>query len=281
MMASNVLYNLLREHSAIDAENLDRLMDELKQKDDARALGRLVLRDRLLGFYELMHLALTYDLFPRTQVLLKRLTEARKHHQVIKPQPHTTRYKLGNKTLMPSESLVLTNPSLTLSIPKPNLASYPESGSDERQVVEMAVELIRLGQYPEAEMFLVDAQDEFAQSLRIKALLIWLYMLCRCYDEAVLPYQQGLDLAPQDPILLEYAGLIEQVRNKHLLAIRFFQKLLQQPKVKASWHLLLGVSLEKARLPDEARDHYQRYLEGGKNAKLLGFAKQRLNVLTH
>ncbi|WP_157954374.1 tetratricopeptide repeat protein [Saccharospirillum mangrovi] len=280
-MASNVLYNLLREHSKVDAQSLDRLMDELKHKDDARALGRLVLRERLLGFYELMHLALTYDLFPRTQTLLKRITEARKSHQVIKPQQHTTRYKLGNKTLMPSESLVLTNPNLTLSIPKPNLARYPESGSDERQVVEMAVELIRLGQYPEAEMFLIDAQDEFAQSLRIKILLIWLYMLCRHYDEAVEPYQQGLDLAPQDPSFLEYAGLIEQARNKHLLAINFFQKLVQQPKIKASWHLLLGVSLEKARLPDEAREHYQRYLNGGKNAKLLGFAKQRINALTH
>lgn len=278
-MATNPLYNILLEHSDIDAKALDQLVSQLEYKNDARALGRLVLRDRLIGFYDLMSLALTYDLFPRTQSLLKRLTEAREKHQVIKPQEHTSRYKLGNATLIPSEALVLNNPNLSVPIPKPNLARYPESGSDERQVVEMAVELIRLGQYQEAEMFLIDAQDEFAMSLRIKILLIWLYLLCQFYDEAVTPYQQGLDLAPQDPMLLEYAGLTEQARNKHLLAIHFFQKLVQQPKVKASWHLLLGVSLEKAKLPNEASSHYRRYLEGGKNAKLLSFAKQRLNYL--
>ncbi|PTY39015.1 hypothetical protein BGP77_09700 [Saccharospirillum sp. MSK14-1] len=278
-MAINSLHNILLEHSDIDPKALDRLLGELQYKDDARGLGRLVLRDRLIGFYDLMNLALNYDLFPRTQTMLKRLAEAREKHQIIKPQEHTTRYKLGNTTIMPSEALVLINPNLTIPIPKPNLARYPESGSDERQVVEMAVELIRLGQYPEAEMFLIDAQDEFAQSLRIKLLLIWLYLLCQYYDDAVEPYQQGLDLAPQDPMLLEYAGLTEQARNKHLLAIHFFQKLVQQPKIKASWHLLLGVSLEKARLPDEAGSHYRRYLEGGKNAKLLSFAKQRLNYL--
>ncbi|MFG1497630.1 hypothetical protein ABMA57_13435 [Saccharospirillum sp. HFRX-1] len=278
-MATNPLHSILLEHSSIDPQALDRLLEELEYKSDARALGRLVLRDHLIGFYELMNLTLNYDLFPRTQSLLKRLAQAHEKYQVIEPQKHTTRYKLGNATILPSEVLILTSPDLNIPIPKPNLARYPDSGSDERQVVEMAVELIRLGQYPEAEMFLIDAQDEFAQSLRIKVLLIWLYLLCKFYDEAVIPYQQGLDLAPQDPILLEYAGLTEQARNKHLLAIHFFQKLLQQPKIKASWHLFLGRSLEKARLPDEAGSHYRRYLKDGKNAKLLSFAKQRLNYL--
>lgn len=278
-MATNSLQSILLKHSNIDPKALDRLVNELEHKSDARALGRLVLRDRLIGFYDLMNLALNYDLFPRTQVLLKRLTEAREKYQTIEPKEHTTRYKLGNTTVMPSEVLSFTNPSLSVPIPKPNLSRYLESGSDERQVVEMAVELIRLGQYPEAEMFLIDAQDEFAQSLRIRVLLIWLYLLCQFYNEAVKPYQEGLDLAPHDPMLLEYAGLIEQARNKHLLAIHFFQKLVHQPKTKASCHLLLGVSLEKARLPDEASTHYRRYLENGKNAKLLSYAKQRLNYL--
>lgn len=278
-MATNVLYNILLKQTQLDRTKLDKLMGELKHKDDSREFGKLVLRERLLGFYELMSLAFTYDLFPRTQSLLKRLTEARERSQVIKPERHTTRYKLGNATLLPSESLVLTNPNLTLSVPKPNLSRYLDNGSDERQVVEMAVELIRLTQYPEAEMFLIDAHDEFPQSLRIKTLLIWLYMLCRSYDDAGAICQQALDLAPRDPALLEYAGLVEQARNKHLLAINYFQKLLQQPKIKASWHLLLGVSLEKARLPEDASAHYRFYLKAGNNAKLLSFAKQRLNYL--
>lgn len=277
-MASNRLYQVLLEHSAIEQARLDSLISNLSDKSDARALGAVVVQKGLLTFPEIMDLALNHDLIPKSKVLLKRLAKVRSQQRVIKPQQHVTRYKLTEDETV-SEQIELQGKQLVVTIPRPDLTRYSAISSDERQVVEMAVELVNIGQYQEAEMFLIDAQGEFPSSVRVPVVLIWLYLLCQRFNEASQVCISAMAVNRQDINLLEFAGLTEQTLGKHLRAINCYQRLTLLPKVKPVWYLLLAVSLEQAKLTADASLNYRIFVSLSPPDALRTYAAGRLQHL--
>lgn len=277
-MATNRLYQVLIEHSGLDRGTLDSLVADLDDPDDARALGSRVVERGLMSFSAIMELALTHDLFPRTEAVLKRLTEARRRHQVIKPQKHSTRYKLsGDEHVV--ETLDIKQAGVSVPIPQPNLSLYSAISTDERQVVEMAVELVNIRQYQEAEMFLIDARDEFPGSVRVSVVLIWLYLRCHCLTEARTICASALTKQRDDVNLMEFAGLADQALGKHLLAINHYHKLICLPRAKPIWYLLLAISLERARLYMDAGHNYRIFMSLSSPDDLRTYAESRLNHL--
>ncbi|GGX44965.1 hypothetical protein GCM10007392_09710 [Saccharospirillum salsuginis] len=277
-MATSRLYQVLSEHSKLDPEVLDALQAELEDPSDGRALGELIVRRGLMSFYEMMSFALKHDLFQKTEAVLKRMAEARKHHQVIKPQQHVSRYKLSEDEKL-KEEVTLPGRSLKLTIPRPNLGRYSAISTDEKQVVEMAVELVNIGQLQEAEMFLIDASEEFPNSVRVKVVLVWLYFMCQQYKLARDVCAKAQREHPSDINLVEYLGLLEQSLGKHLSAVNHYQRLTLLPKVKPVWYLLLGLSLEHAGLRQDAIINYRMYVNLGQQEELIHYVNQRLQVL--
>lgn len=273
----NPLYDILIKHSTLEAEQLDPLMAELRDPEDGRALGTLVIREGLMSFGDVMELSLTHGLFVRAAAVLRRLQEARKGRTLIKPQTHKGRYKVkdGQAGL---QKLTLAE-GLTMGIIDPDLDAYRNINTDERQVVEMAMELVRIEQYQEAEMFLIDARSEFPGSARVPLVLTWMYLRCGLLDEAREVGLQAVRDYPSDIQIVEQMGLIEQSLGKHLLAVNHFQKLVLLPRVKPVWYLLLALSLERARLRTDATSNYKIYLSVARQADLKAFAEQRLQEL--
>lgn len=277
-MKSNRLYQVLLEHSNIEQARLDSLLSNLEDKNDARALASLVVQRGLLSFSDIMRLVLDHDLTPRSKGCLERLAKARSQHQVIKPKQHVTRYKLGDDDVI-SEQITLKPQELVVPIPRPDLTRYASISTDERQVVEMAVELVNVGQYSEAEMFLIDARDEFPDSVRVPVVLIWLYLLTHHFREAREVCTLAQKVNRTDINLTEFAGLTDQALEKHLLAINHYQQLTLLPKTKPIWYLLLAFSLEHARLPMDAGLNYRIFISLSKPDELRTYATRRLNKL--
>ncbi|MHA7880424.1 MAG: tetratricopeptide repeat protein [Saccharospirillum sp.] len=273
----NPLYHILIEHGPLTAEQLDPLVAELKDPEDGRALGALVIRDGLMSFGDVMDLALTHGLFVKAAEVLRRLQQARKGRTVIKPQQHSARYRIAEDATEQT-TLTLTE-GLTLDIIEPDLDAYQNINTDERQVVEMAMELVRIRQFQEAEMFLIDARSEFQASARVPLVLSWLYLRCGLPREARAVSLQAVRDFPSDIQIVEQMGLIEQCLGKHLLAVNQFQKLVLLPRVKPIWYLLLGLSLERARLRTDAVSNYRIFLGVSRQAELTAFAEQRLAEL--
>lgn len=276
-MVSNRLYRVLLEHSNIEPARLDDLMTQLKDKSGARALGALVVQKGFLSFSAIMELALLHDLIPKSRRLVERLEKYRSKHRIIKPQHHKTRYKLDQDETV-SEQIELDK-NLTVPIPRPDLTRYHAISTDERQVVEMAVELVNIGQYQEAEMFLIDARDEFPESARVPVVLIWLYLLCHRFEDASQVCATAMSVNRHDINLMEFTALTEQTLGKHLRAINCYQQLTLLPRVKPVWYLLLAISLERVRLTMDASLNYRIYVSLGPADQLRTFATQRLNHL--
>lgn len=273
----NPLYDILIKHSDLEAEQLDPLLSELKDPDDGRALGTLVIREGLMSFGDVMELSLTHGLFVKAAEVLRRLQEARKGRTLIKPQAHQGRYKVSDD--QPGLQKLTLAEGLTMGIIDPDLDAYRNINTDERQVVEMAMELVRIEQFQEAEMFLIDARTEFPGSARVPLVLTWMYLRCGLIKEAREVCLKAVQDYPSDIQIVEQMGLIEQSLGKHLLAVNHFQKLVLLPRVKPVWYLLLALSLERARLRTDAISNYTIYLSVARQADLKAFAEQRLQEL--
>lgn len=277
-MASNRLYQVLKAHSSLDPDTLDALQAELDDPSDSRALGELIVQRNLMTFYEIMSLVFKHGLFDKTESVLKRMAEARKQHHVIKPHQHVSRYQVSEYD-QPKEVIDLPGGELRLNLPRPHLGGYSAVNTDEKQVVEMAVELVNIGQLQEAEMFLIDARDEFPDSIRVKTVLIWLYALCQRYKLARDICTKAHQEHPSDTLLVEYLGLLEQCLGKHLSAVNQYQRLTMLPRVNPTWYLLLGLSLEHSGLTQDAVMNYRIFLRLGKQEELMNFVNQRLQAL--
>lgn len=274
----NRLYELLKDHSNLNLEVLEQHYLALNNRDDERELGKRLIQDGQIKLSGMMQIALKYDLFPRANSLLRRLAEARQRHQVIKPTPHTTRYRTSEDDV-PVDQIKLIDIGVNLPIPTPNLKSFRDTSTDEKQVADMAFELAQMNQVQEAEMFLIDAQEEFPKSMRIFVLLAWHYCRCQHFKDAIRCCQAGLKLNPSVFPLVEYMGMAEQALGKHLLAINHFQKLACLARVKPIWYMQLALSLERARLSMDARQNYQTFLALNTDPELQQFAQQRLTIL--
>lgn len=274
----NRLYQLLKDHSGLNLEVLEQHYLALDEPDDDRELGDRLIKARLIKLSDIMEIALKYELFPRADSVLKRLATARKRHQVIKPQTHTTRYRISEDDV-PVDLIELIDIGVNLPIPTPNLKSFRDTSKDEKQVADMAFELAKMNQVQEAEMFMIDALGEFPKSMRIMVLLAWHYCRCQHFDEAIKCCQNGLKLNPSVFPLVEYMGIAEQALGKHLLAINHFQKLACLPRVKPIWYMQLAVSLERARLSMDARQNYKTFLAMNTDPELQQFALQRSTIL--
>lgn len=274
----NRLYELLKNHSDLNLELLEQHYLALDDPDDDRELGNRLIQARQIKLSTIMEIALKHDLFPKADSVLRRLAEARQRHQVIKPQTHTSRYRISEDDV-PVDQIELIDIGVNLPIPAPNLNSFRDTSKDEKQVAEMAFELARMNQVQEAEMFMIDALEEFPKSMRIIVLLAWHYCRCQRFKEAIKCCQNGLKLNASVFPLVEYMGMAEQALGKHLLAINHFQKLACLPKVKPIWYMQLAVSLERARLSMDAKQNYQTFLALNKDPELQQFAQQRSTIL--
>lgn len=274
----NRLYELLKDHSNLNLEVLEQHYLALDNEENERELGKRLIQDGQIKLSGIMEIALKYDLFPKADALLRRLAEARQRHQVIKPETHTTRYRISEDDI-PVDQIELIDIGVNLPIPTPNLRSFRDTSTDEKQVADMAFELAQMNQVQEAEMFLIDAQEEFPKSMRIFVLLAWHYCRCQYFKDAIRCCQAGLKLNPSVFPLIEYMGIAEQALGKHLLAINHFQKLACLPRVKPIWYMQLAVSLERARLNMDARQNYQTFLALNTDPELQQFAQQRTTIL--
>ena len=164
----NRLYELLKDHSNLNLETLEQHYRALDNEDDERELAKRLIQAGLIKLSGIMEIALRHDLFPKADSLLRRLAEARQRHQVIKPTAHTTRYRLSEDEV-PVDQIELIDIGVSLPIPTPNLASFRDTSTDEKQVADMAFELAQMNQVQEAEMFMIDAQEEFPKSMRISS----------------------------------------------------------------------------------------------------------------
>ena len=277
-MATSKLYQVLREHSDIDPQMLDAIQADLEDPEDGRKLGETVVREGLISFSTMMELSFTHELFPKTQSVLKRIAKARQKRQFIKPKEHETRYRLADDEKM-SEMVVFPGNEIQLKIPRPNLARYNAVSTDERQVVEMAVELVNIGQLREAEMFLIDAREEFPNSVRVPLLIVWLYFLCQRFGPAWECANQARKEHPSDVNLLEYQAFLEQCIGKHLLAVHHYQQLTLLANIKNIWYLLLAYSLEHAGLAMDAAINYRIFLKLNQQEELTHFVQHRLEKL--
>lgn len=277
-MATSRLYQVLHDYSDLDPQVLDALQAELDNPEDGQMLGELVVRKGLMPFSDMMSLALTHNLIPKTQTVLKRIAKARQQHRVIKPMEHVTRYRLGDDDKI-SEMVVFPGDEIQLKIPRPNLARYSSVSSDERQVVEMTVELVNINQLREAERFLIDAREEFPKSVRVPLLLVWLYFLCQRFSSAWEYCNLARKDHPTDINLLEYQAFLEQCLGKHLLAVNHYQQLTLLANVKNIWYLLLAYSLEHAGLARDAALNYRIFLKISQQEELNNFVKLRLEKL--
>jgi tetratricopeptide (TPR) repeat protein len=225
-----------------------------------------------------MEIALKYDLFPQADAILKRLATIRQNQQSIKPTRHTTKYLLGDEDV-PVDQVELIGIGVNIPIPVPNVKSFRDSSTDEKQVADMAFELAMMNQLQEAEMFMIDALEEFPESMRITVMLSWHYCRSQHFKEAMQHCHNGLKINPSVYHLVEYLGIAEQALGKHLLAINHFQKLVSLERVKPIWYLQLAVSLERARLSMDAQHNYQTFLTLNDDPELEQFAQQRSTIL--
>ncbi|WP_028669211.1 hypothetical protein [Saccharospirillum impatiens] len=274
----NRLYELLKDHSNISLQALEQHYHTLVNEDDERELGRRLIQARQIKLSGIMEIALKHDLFPKADSLLRRLAEARQRHQVIKPNTHTTRYRITEDNL-PVDQIELIDIGVNLPIPTPSLKSFRDTSTDEKQVADMALELAQMNQAQEAEMLMIDALEEFPKSMRIRVLLAWHYCRCQQFKDAITCCQNGLKLNPSVYPLVEYMALAEQALGKHLLAINHFQKLACLPRVKPIWYMQLALSLERARLNMDAKQNYQTFLALNNDPELQQFAQQRSTIL--
>lgn len=274
----NRLYELLKDHSNLSLEVLEQYYLALDNEDDERELGRRLILAGLIKLSGIMEIALQHDLFPKADSVLRRLAEARRRHQVIKPKAHTTRYRVSDDDV-PVDQIELIDIGVNLPIPVPNLTSFRNTSTDEKQVADMAFELAKMNQVQEAEMFMIDALEEFPKSMRIFVLLAWHYCRCQHFKDAIRCCQAGLKLNPSVFPLVEYMAIAEQALGKHLLAINHFQKLACLPRVKPIWYMQLALSLERARLSMDARQNYQTFLTLNTDPELQQFAQQRSSIL--
>jgi tetratricopeptide (TPR) repeat protein len=274
----NRLYKLLRDHSNLSLEALNQHQSALLDPDDGRELGGRLINANLITLSAIMEIALKYDLFPQADAILKRLATIRQNQQTIKPTRHTTRYLLSEDDV-PVDQVELIEIGVSIPIPVPNMKSFRDSSTDEKQVADMAFELARMNQIQEAEMFMIDALEEFPNSMRITIMLSWHYCRCQHFKEAMQHCHNGLKNNASVFPLVEYLGIAEQALGKHLLAINHFQKLVSLARVKPIWHLQLAVSLERARLSIDARQNYQAFLSINADPELEQFAQQRSTIL--
>ncbi|MEP4545943.1 MAG: hypothetical protein ABJ000_07170 [Saccharospirillum sp.] len=274
----NRLYELLKDHSNLNLEVLEQHYLALDNEDDERELGRRLILAGLIKLSGIMEIALQYDLFPKADSVLRRLAETRQRHQVIKPKTHTTRYRVSEDDV-PVDQIELIDIGVNLPIPTPNLKSFRDTSTDEKQVTDMAYELAQMNQVQEAEMFMIDAQEEFPKSMRIFVLLAWHYCRCQHFKDAIKCCHAGLKLNPSVFPLVEYMAIAEQALGKHLLAINHFQKLACLPRVKPIWYMQLALSLERARLSMDAKQNYQMFLALNTDPELQQFAQQRSSIL--
>jgi tetratricopeptide (TPR) repeat protein len=272
------LYHLLKDHSDLSLDVLDQYQAALPDPDDERELARRLIQAKIVTLSVIMEIALKHDLYPKADEILRRLALIRQNHQSIKPTPHTTRYLIAEDDV-PVDEVELVEIGVTIPIPALNLKSFRETSTDEKQVAEMAFELAKMDQVQEAEMFMIDALDEFPKSMRIKVMLAWHYCRCQQFKQAMKHCHNGLKLNPSLFPLVEYLGLAEQALGKHLLAINHFQKLVSLTRVKPIWYLQLAVSLERARLNKDAAHNYQVFLSLNVDPELEQFAKQRITIL--
>jgi predicted Zn-dependent protease len=274
----NRLYQLLKKHTTLSPGLLEQHRLALTNPNDDRALGRSLIDANLIKLSTLMELTLKHDLFPQADSVLKRLAEARKQRQLIKPQTHTTRYLLSEDDA-PVDQIELVDIGVNLPIPMPDLNNFRNTSSDEKQVTDMAFELAKMNQTEEAEMFLVDALDEFPKSMRITMLLAWHYSRCQSFKAAITHCQRGINQNPSVFTLVEYMGIATQALGKHLMAINHFQKLCCLPRVKPIWYLQLAVSLERVDMTMDATINYQIFLSLTQDPELRQFAQQRSTIL--
>lgn len=274
----NRLYELLKDHSDVSLDVLEQHYRDLDDRNDERELGRRLILAGQIKLSGIMEIALRHDLFPKADSVLRRLAEARQRSRVIKPSTHTTRYRISEDDV-PVDQIALVGIGVNLPIPTPNLTGFRDTSTDEKQVADMAFDLAQMNQIQEAEMFLIDAQEEFPDSMRIFVLLAWHYCRCQHFKAAIECCQAGLAVNDSVTPLLEYMGIAEQALGKHLLAINHFQKLACLPRVKPIWYMQLALSLERARLNMDARLNYQTFLALNQDPELQQFAQQRSTIL--
>jgi len=76
--------------------------------------------------------------------------------------------------------------------------------------------------------------------------------------EAELVYQQILDVAPDHPRALHYAGVLAQQMGKHAQATSLIERSLALEPGQADWHSNLGIALQAQSRFEDAIEAYQR-----------------------
>ena len=131
---------------------------------------------------------------------------------------------------------------------------------DELQVAQMAMDLLDDQQWEETEEYLIDATQDFPQSVILRYQLIWLYNSTGYQKKAIensRVIEKNEDLNNQVNELLGWTML----KNlKFLEAIRFYQVLCKGKDSDSVWFYLLGMCLFKSNLLGQSKKVFKHYL---------------------
>lgn len=277
MRASKLLDTLLAEdgldHSAIQA-----VYDSLPVKAGVNLFRKKLVSSGIMEYNELMRLFINKTLLPHSYNTLEKLEKQREQRVEFKPTGHRQKFHVREEDQL-VENIAFSAGDLPIDIPPPNLNNMAFSYSDEKQAVQLALDMAKSGEQNEAEIILLETLESFSDSGPAILVLCWIYLCTGHPDMLETWVKLAMEKGTRSRHLIELLCLAEQLQNKHLLATAHYQTLVRQKRVKSIWYLLLAYSQERSQCYQEAIENYRVYMTVGRDDQLKEFAKQHLQEL--
>ena len=277
MKASSLLDTLLQEEN-LDHSAIQAVYDGLPAGCGVNRFREALLANKVLDYNTLMQLFINKTLLPHSQAVLTRLDRKRADIVQYKPTKHQQKFHISDEDYL-TDRVAFASGELPIRIPPPDLKNFTFDASDERQAVELALELARSNELNEAEVILLETLETFDRSLAAILVLCWIYLSSGHPGIIETWVKLSISRGRTNGQMMELLCLAEQLQNKHLMASAHYQKLLRQKRVKSIWYLLLAYSQQRSQCLREAAENYRIYCKVGKDPQLIEFAQQQLTLL--
>lgn len=277
MKALHLLETLLQEEG-LDHAAIQAVYDELPANSGVNRFREALLKQKLMEYSHLMQLFINKTLLPHSQAVLTRVESKRATKEEYKPPTHQRKFHIEEDDRM-TDKVAFAAGELPIRIPPPNLNNLHFDSTDERQAVELALEMAQQNELNEAEIILLETLEVFDKSTSAMLVLCWVYLSSghpRIIETWV---KLSISKGRTNGQIMELLCLAEQLQNKHLMASAHYQKLLRQKRVKSIWYLLLAYSQQRSQCLREAAENYRIYCKVGKDPQLIEFANQQLTQL--
>lgn len=279
-MQASALHQVLIDHANVEHSQLNQVFERLPAAATVADYRSALVKAGILPYSTIMRLFFTHGLALKAKTVIKKIQNQRDKQVHFKPAVHEQKFKITEDDVL-SPTIALASDLLTLNIPPPKADDLAYSHSDERQAVQLAVDIAKQGDAKDAEQILLETLDTFKHSSAAMQSLCWLYLSTAHGGMVQRWAKKELAIHPDNPYTLELLSMTEQVLGKHFLASAHYQKLLKQARVKPIWYLLLALSQDYGACHRDANENYKIYLRIGKDERIKSFAEQQLKRLSH